>query len=123
MKKCIALLLLLPLCLAAGNISIVRNGRANAVIVVDPQAPRMVKYAASELQNFIKKTSGATLPIVNAPVKGKTAVLVGESACTKKLGIDVQKLPSDGFIVRTRSSSAGGITPASRWQVSVTPSV
>ena len=101
MKKCIALLLLLPLCLAAGNISIVRNGRADAVIVIDKKAPRMVKYAANELQNFIKKTSGATLPIVNAPVKGKTAVLVGESACTKKLGVDVQKLPPDGFIVRT----------------------
>ena len=100
MKKIFALLLLFPLILTAGSISIVKNGTADAVIVVDKKAPRMVQYAAKELQNYIQKSGGAALQIVHAPVKGKTSVFVGESACTKKLGIDVTKLSADGFIVK-----------------------
>ena len=100
MKKLVVLLGLFPLLLLAGNIDIIKNGKPCAVIVIDKKAPRMVQYAAKELQNYIKKTGGAALKIVHAPVKGKTSVFVGESAGTKKLGIDVKKLSADGFIVK-----------------------
>lgn len=90
----------LPLLLRAGNIEIIKNGNPCAVIVIDKKAPRMVQYAAKELRDYLKKSSGAELQIVHAPVKGKTSVFVGESAGTKKLGINVKKLSADGFIVK-----------------------
>ena len=58
MKKLVVLLGLFPLLLLAGNIDIIKNGKPCAVIVVDKKAPRMVQYAAKELQNYIKKRSG-----------------------------------------------------------------
>ena len=94
------ILFALPLILAAGNIDIVKNGKPCAVIVIDKKAPRMVQYAAKELRDYIKKTGGAELQIVHAPVRDKTSVFVGESAGTKKLGINVKKLSADGFIVK-----------------------
>ncbi|MFC1454318.1 DUF4838 domain-containing protein [Verrucomicrobiota bacterium] len=90
---------------AAGKEFIVKDGKANAEIVTPDKPCSSVKLAATELQAYIKKISGATLPIKPPLVKGaakdKTApapaqaeqpempvkIYVGKSAYTDKLGI------------------------------------
>lgn len=59
---------------------IVENGKANADIVIAEAPPRAVKLAASELQSYIEKISGATLPIVHAPSEAAVHLFVGRSA-------------------------------------------
>ncbi len=46
---------------------LVRDGQPNAEIVVAEEAPRTTRLAAAELQKYLAKISGATLPIVTEP--------------------------------------------------------
>ena len=120
---CFALLTLLLSSCSADSITLVENGRRAATIVIRasaidaPQAsPRgigagtadqKVNLAARDLQQYICKISGATLPIASdeADVKG-AVVLVGRSKLTESLGL---KIPSgltaqrreEGFVIRT----------------------
>jgi hypothetical protein len=94
-------LLLVPIhaALASGPVTLVREGRPEATIVVADE-PRpvplwmkgkqlTVAYAAEELQRWVEKASGACLPIVpasKAPATG-TLVLVGQSPLSDKFGL------------------------------------
>ena len=73
--------------------SIVNAGKPNAEIVIAEDPPRTVRLASWELQNYLRKISGAKLPIVNQPT-GKTPVkvFVGESEFTRKLGVTAKGL-------------------------------
>ena len=72
---------------------IVKDGNAQAEIITADHPPRAVKLAASELQAYLRKISGAHVPITNVanstvPVK----LYVGKSRYT-----DGVKLSSDGL--------------------------
>jgi len=86
---------------------IVKDGQPVAEIVISETPERAVKFAAKELQAYIKEISGASLPIVPTFVaadKGKPKILtahyppdeerlpvriyVGESSHTEKLGLN-----------------------------------
>lgn len=69
---------------------IVQDGKPAAAIVVAPDAEQAAK-AASELQTFIKKISGAELPIVTEgqATDAKVRLLVGHTAAAKKLGVTI----------------------------------
>ncbi len=77
---------------------IVEGGRARAEIVIAQQPPRAVKLAASELQAYLEKISGARLGIVTAPT-GETPVkvFVGESDHARSLGVTAEGLGRDAF--------------------------
>jgi hypothetical protein len=80
--------------LASAETWIVKDGKAQAEIIVSPKPTRTAKLAASELQRFIERISGAKLPLVNEstdsfPVK----IYVGRSA-----GTDSLKLSDDGLL-------------------------
>ena len=67
---------------------LVRNGVGQAEIVVAKDAPRTTHIAAWELQTYIKKISGAELPILNQPTNADNVkISIGESDYTRKLGI------------------------------------
>ncbi len=85
---------------ALADVTLVRDGRAEAEIVMAVNAVPGVKAAAADLQEFIEKISGAKLPVVNTP-SGKTAIYVGESEYTKKLGFDLEPVKKEGFRVKT----------------------
>lgn len=85
-------------------LEIVSEGQPKAVIVVNADAPRMVNYAAIELQAYIEKISGAKLQIEKVSSKDsislerrKNYIFVGESRYTKKLRLSVSTLGTDGF--------------------------
>ncbi len=76
---------------------LVEDGEARAVIVIAPEPARMTRYAASELQNYIEKISGAHLPVVTEPVEGMVSVFVGESEYTAARGLAVGELSDGSF--------------------------
>jgi len=73
---------------AVGETFLVEDGRPRAQIVLAEDPPRTTRLAARELQTYVEKISGATLPIVTEP-RGDlpVRVYVGRSAHTERLGI------------------------------------
>ena len=85
----------------AGNqLVLAEKGQAKASIVVMPDAGKVAAFAATELKKYLDKATGASFKIVKkVPAKG-TAILVGDSIETRKLGVDVTNLKRDGFIIK-----------------------
>ena len=84
---------------SAAEVTLVRDGRPEAEIVIAADAPSIVKYAAGELQEYLKKVSGAELPVVTKPTAGRSSILVGDSACARGRGVTTEGLRPDGFRV------------------------
>jgi len=98
MKKFLLLTALLSASAALPALDVVKNGKPCAEIVLDAKAPRGVKLAAKDLQDHLKKISGAQLEIVNAPTgKFASRIFVGESEYTKKLGYSLPKFSNSGY--------------------------
>ncbi|MDP7134270.1 MAG: hypothetical protein QF437_27480, partial [Planctomycetota bacterium] len=55
---------------AEESVDLVRDGQPAAMIVVDAQAPGMVRDAAALLQRVIEQSSGAKLAIVQPGAEG-----------------------------------------------------
>ena len=84
---------------------LVHNGQPRADIIISEQPPRMVKLAASELQTYLEKISGAKLPIVSGPGKGvSTHVCVGQSEYTDRLKISGEDLRHGAFRMMSRQN-------------------
>lgn len=67
---------------------IVEDGVPKAEIVVAEKPVPMVKLAAEELRNTLKKISGAELPIASTPSADyPVKIYVGKSAATEKLNV------------------------------------
>ena len=83
---------------------IAENGRSAFNIVRSDGASPSTKYAAAELQKFLKQITGVELPIVSdrEPLRAHE-VIVGDNAHLRQLGIqvDFEKLGPEGFVIRT----------------------
>ena len=96
---------ILLMCLAvlplSGALPLAKNGKAAAVIAVPAKADKVMTYAASELQHWIKEISGAKLEIVNdAAADGAMIVLDPASANFPE---DAEKFKgNDGYSVRQK---------------------
>ena len=88
---------------ASGETFLVKDGRANAEIVIADDSPRSVQFAAEELQTYIEKMSGARLQIVietadrESKGLGSIPIYVGESVATRRTGVTAQGLKRDAF--------------------------
>ncbi len=87
------------------KITLIKNGKSSAVIVVDPAAPVNVKYAAKELQTYLQKISGISLPITDKP-GADVNIFVGEGAGTRAAGLSTKGLKYDGFKIITKGNKA-----------------
>lgn len=92
-----ALLSASPAALYAADHFVVESGEPRAEIVIADKPARMTKLAAKELQSYVAKMSGATLPIVTERRVGKAAVFVGKSRHTDELGLDTEGLKHGAF--------------------------
>ena len=99
---------MLPLVLgdsaALAQVSLVRNGKACAVVVTAVKPSPVAAYAVEELVAHVKQATGQTLPVAveTAIPSGCTSrVFVGVTAAAKKQGIDAEKLPIEEYILRT----------------------
>lgn len=94
-KKCLAYLALL-LAAACPAYADVRLAAGEIDVVLDGKACPAVRFAATELTNFLSRATGRTVPVLAAPRPGHVAIMLGEAS-----GIDVEKLPRDAFVVKT----------------------
>lgn len=76
---------------------IVENGRPRAEIVIAENANRATRLAAQELQDGLKRISGAHVPIVTTPTGGATRVFVGRSSYTDALQLRVDDLVDGAY--------------------------
>ena len=84
----------------AGLLAVVFTG-ANTEVVVAKRAPKTVRFAAQEATNFLSRTFGRAIPVVNAPTAGKASLVLGENEWSKAAGIDLEGRKRDTFVIRT----------------------
>ena len=82
---------------AGKPVELVREGRPLAMIVA---AGKEMELAAKELQSHVELATGAKLPIAAAASEGASIVLA-EGEAAQAYGIDVEKMPAEGFVIRT----------------------
>ena len=71
----------LPLC--AAPLSIAAGGEALGHIAIDVNAPRPMKFAASELQNYLRKITTARFPVQhNTGDEKSTIFILGSKDCS-----------------------------------------
>ncbi len=82
----------------AAPLTLVEDGASDFAIVHAPDAPQTVVEAAQELQHYIRRATGAELPIVEEPTE--PAIILGAAG-----GMDLSGVPWEGFRIVTREGS------------------
>lgn len=80
---------------------IAKDGNVKGEIVVADDASPVTKLAAEELQHFLKESLGKTLPIISAPTGKVPAFILGDNEFSRKEGIDISRIPQEGFVIKT----------------------
>ena len=78
---------------------LVKDGQSNYKILVDVAADVCTKFAAKELQEFIEKISGATLPVVHTVSDQDVYISVGNTPQAEFIEVDEESLNRDGFYI------------------------
>ncbi len=90
----------------AWALTIVKNGEAQAVIVVPANATKDEKSAARDLQTYLRKVSGVRIEIIPERVEpAKSPIYVGRCNAAESLGLvdEVSRLKDDGYIIKVAS--------------------
>ncbi len=107
MKKCLITYFLLvgtliSITAAETKLDIVKDGKSKYVIYYG-EGPASVKKAAKELQIYIRKSTGAVLPI--AAKASYPMICLGINDELKKSGLDFSGIPEEGFRINTRGEN------------------
>ena len=102
--------ILLPLC--GAPLTITSNGDAAGHIAIDVNAPRPIKFAASELQNYLRKITTARYQVQhNTDSEKDTIIILGTKDCSfirphldEKMKTELKKLKYDGYAVFRRAN-------------------
>ena len=93
-------------------IKLTENGKSDAVIVQSAKPTAAEAFAATELADFIRRSTGVTLPIVKeTDFEGGKAIYVGQTQLAAKQHVDFAKLGPEQWIIRRLDSGlmiAGG---------------
>jgi len=73
----------------------------NCEIVVPENSCAVSEFAGKELQAILSESLGGKINMVKTPDPSKISIIVGENKYSKDAGIDVSKLPRDGFIIKS----------------------
>lgn len=86
-----------------GDLALTVQGKPASTIVTAKDPVLVVKLAVAELNHYVERISGTTLPVVDEdqPVTGNR-ILVGESKWTTKLGLCNTSFSRQEFLVETR---------------------
>jgi len=74
-------------------------------IVVAADAPKTVRFAAEEMGDLLSRVFGVQVPVVDTPTKGKCGIFLGDSAAAREAGVDVSRLPRDGYRIKTAENA------------------
>ncbi|NUQ00024.1 MAG: DUF4838 domain-containing protein [Armatimonadetes bacterium] len=97
--RCLAVLLALTP-LAAAPLELVLNGRSRYAVYLPASAPATVKSGAADLVAYLKRISGAELPLVDQP--REPMIALGDSPAAAAAGITCGDLPLEGYRLVTR---------------------
>jgi hypothetical protein len=88
----------------AASIRIVEEGRPRAVVVIPTECDAQTKLAAELLVEYVQQSSDAELPIVDETdpeAEGQpVAIYVGPCDYANALGLELDQLDDDGFVIR-----------------------
>lgn len=106
MKSLLPALLLTPfLSLAAGQLTLVKDGKALYRIVLPARPTMAAWFAADDLNYHIRLITGTELPVVHenesSPDKG---IYIGDTAAAKKNGLDFNKFAGEERIIQFSDS-------------------
>ncbi len=103
---------------AAGDLTLVEEGRGKCAIVLGNEATRAASEAAKDMQYHLREMSGAEIPVVSeANTPEGVRILVGDSALTAALGLNsddfdleqtLVKVEGDNLIVIGDDAKPGG---------------
>ena len=97
------------------SLTVVRDGKAGATIVVAPAASKEIRQSAELLVSYIKQSTGADVPITHRAAKG-TIIHLGDTGFPKTWHLDANQLdpqeftisfPDDGHLVILGGSDIG----------------
>lgn len=84
-----------------GELPIIKNGKASAVIVTEKNPSVCVKYAVEELNKHIELCTGARLPVITDAEKYKgNTIHIGKTKLTERFCVSPDSLPPDNWIIR-----------------------
>ena len=89
--------------LAAAGRSIKVSGKTDRITGIEIMKAgkgNVVDYAAGELQRCLQIATGKKIPLVKNATPGKFTIILGDGEIPRKAGIDVKKLPAEGFYIR-----------------------
>jgi hypothetical protein len=101
---CIAVISMLSVAQASGQVTLIDAGQPAGAIVLSPGASESERWAAEELQTHLRTMSGATLPIRE---QGEGLVYLGQAALDAGIIDSIDDLGTDGFVIRTRDGKLG----------------
>lgn len=87
---------------------IAENGETEMAIVISENAPEPTRYAAEELQRFLKEITGAELAVIDdTTTAGTSEIWLGHSKRYSQANIlvDYKVLGNEGYLIRTRGKS------------------
>lgn len=73
-----------------------------AEVVLAPDAPKTVLFAAEEMTNFLSRTFARAVPIVAEPTPGAHSIVIGSNAWSRTAGLDTAALARDAFMIVAR---------------------
>jgi len=83
-------------------LTLVQDGKARARIVVGGDVAPSAKFAAKELQTYVQKATGATLPMAESlRDDGIVEIVVGDGKISRSLGVNAKGLGRDAFRIKT----------------------
>jgi len=91
---------------AHAPVEIVRDGKMRAVVyLADPKPSATLKLLVDEMAEVIRLSTGAELKrVVEPPSADNPAIVIGHCAETRKAGIEADKIPIEGFVVKTAAN-------------------
>jgi len=90
----------------AAELTLARDGRPTAVIIISSSPTATEQLAATELQTYLRKISGATLQIANTlPGIEQTTVRIGVYGAAPVAEWRGERPPTDGFSIETLGNS------------------
>jgi len=83
---------------------IVEDGQPRAAVVIPASSDEQTRGAAELLVEYVKRSSGAELPIVEESAQETTGqpltIYLGPCAYVSGLGLEIDRLDDDGFVIR-----------------------
>ena len=73
---------------------------ARTDVVVSPDAPPAVRFAAAEMTNYLSRVLGHAIPVIPAPTEGRYAIILGTNAWSRAAGLRPETLPRDSYCVK-----------------------